>query len=598
MGGTSGGTGFNAHVLTRTLLPLAALAAIATPVLGAVTVVPPPSAAPGAVQPLVPGLSYTVMNRPGPQVLHVLTMRPNALLSLGPTQLSGSLSQRATLTSGMTARLATGATAGSNADYFDLGTGTPSGILSVGPRLWAGPEPSRSALTIANGGALAVGKLTLAGRYQKLDPAGTTPFPKRTFRGVNRPLPSTSSTGVVIYTPDFGRPTPSTPGYEAVVAIDGGVPLSVNAPLQGTVIAQGTGGGTAIGTGQVVIYGKNASGTSIINELTVGSRVELEAGIAGIAPDAWGAVGGGPMIVQGGVAVPSAGEGFTASQLTGRTTRTAVGQTADGRILMVVSEGPQQGKRGYTTAEQGTLMVSLGATDAIGFDSGGSSLMALGRQQVIPWSSERAIADGLIATYLGAQISIPSPQRVSPNADGLADSSSIDAQSPVAGHTLVTIARRGGGGFSSVLLDQTGAPASNQIAIDPATLAMPEGPYVVTTTLTPADGTPATTMNRNLVVDGTLGSLKVSAKTTGKGKAKTNTVKTSFTLSRQAKVTMKIVNSSGKTVAKGASNRKMSGGNRTVTWSGKALPAGSYNVVVTAQSSYGLSGLQDSIRLR
>ncbi len=597
MGGTSGRTGFNAHVLTRTLLPLAALAAITTPALGAVTVVPPPSAAPGAVQPLVPGLSYTLMNRPGPQVLHVLTMRPNALLSLAPTQLSGSLSQRATLTSGMTARLATGATAGINADYFDLGTGTPSGILSVGPRLWAGPEPSRSALTIANGGALAVGKLTLAGRYQKLDPAGTTPFPKRTFRGVNRPLPSTSSTGVVIYTPDFGRPTPSTPGYEAVVAIDGGVPLSVNAPLQGTVIAQGTGGGTAIGAGQMVIYGKNASGTAVANELTVGSRVELEAGIAGIAPDAWGAVGGGPMIVQGGVAVPSAGEGFSASQLTRRTTRTAVGQTADGRILMVVSEGPQQGKVGYTAAEQGALMVSLGATDAIGFDAGGSSLMALGRQQVIPWSSERAIADGLIATYLGAQISIPSPQRVSPNADGLADSSTIDAQSPVAGHTVVAIARRGGG-FSSVLLDQTGDPASNQITIDPATLAMPEGPYVVTTTLTPADGTPATTMNRNLVVDGTLGGLKVSAKTTGKGKAKTNTVKTSFTLSRQAKVTMKIINSSGKTVATGASNRKMAGGKRTVTWNGKALPAGSYNVVLTAQSSYGLSGLQDSIRLK
>jgi hypothetical protein len=42
----------------------------------------------------------------------------------------------------------------------------------------------------------------------------------------------------------------------------------------------------------------------------------------------------------------------------------------------------------------------------------------------------------------------------------------------------------------------------------------------------------------------------------------------------------------------------MSGGKRTVTWNGKALPAGSYNVVLTAQSSYGLSGLQDSIRLK
>ncbi len=597
--------GFHTHVLKRTILPMIALAAASVPALAVVSVVPPPSAAPGKVQAVVPGLTYTVLNRPGPQVLHMLTMRPNALLSLAPSQLSGSLSQRATLSSGMAARLPTGATAGINADYFDLTTGTPSGVLSVGQRLWTSPEPSRSTLTIANGGALSVGKLTLAGRYQKLDPAGATPQPIRTFRAVNRALPSTSSTGVVIYTPELGRPTPSTPGYEAVVALDGGVALSINAPVQGTVVAQATGGGITVAPGQIVIYGKNASGNNVATEMTVGSRVQIEAAIAGIAPDAWGSVGGGPMLVQGGVPIVSPGEGFRASQLTAYTTRTAVGQTADGRILMVVSEGPQQGKKGYTAAEQGEMMVSLGATDAIGFDAGGSSLMALGRQQLIPWTSERPIADGLIASYLGAQISIPNPQRLSPNGDGLADSGTLDVQSPVAGHTVVALTRRGGA-FSTTLLDQIGGPASNQVAIDPATLAMPEGPYVVTSTLTPADGSAPTTMNRNLVVDGTLGTMKAALKYVGKGKAKgkpkgkerRTTMSTSFTLSRIARVTVKIVNRSGATVATAASNKKFSGGRRTVAWSGTALPAGRYSVVVMARSSYGLSGLQDSLRLR
>jgi hypothetical protein len=589
--------GFHTPVLKRTLLPLAALVAATSPALGVVSVVPPPSAAPGQVQPLVPGLTYTLLNRAGPQVLHVLTMRPNALLSLAPAQLSGSLNARATLSAGMTARLATGATAGINADYFDLATGTPSGVLSNG-HLWTSPEPSRSALTIANGGALAVGKLTLAGRYQKIDPTAAAPFPIVGFRSVNRALPSTSTTGVVVYTSDFGRRTPTGGVQEALVSLDGGVPLPVNAPVQGTVIAQGSGGGMTAGPGQVVISGKSTSGNVVTRDLTPGSRVSIEAAIAGIPADAWGSVGGGPMLVQGGVAIPSAGEGFTPSQLTGRTTRTAVGQTADGRILMVVSEGPQQGKKGYTAAEQANLMLSLGAIDAIGFDSGGSSLMALGRDQIVPWTSERPIADGLIATYTGAQISIPDPQRVSPNGDGLADTATLDAQSPVAGHTVVTVARRGGGGFSATLLDQTGGPANNQLTIDPKSLGMPEGPYVVTTTLTPADGTAPTTMNRNLTVDGTLGNMKASLKYSGKGKSRRTAMNTRFNLTRQSKVTVKIVNNAGSAVATAVSNRKYSPGSRTVTWNGKALPAGAYTVVVLAKNSYGTSGLQDSLRLR
>ncbi len=113
-------------------------------------------------------------------------------------------------------------------------------------------------------------------------------------------------------------------------------------------------------------------------------------------------------------------------------------------------------------------------------------------------------------------------------------------------------------------------------------------------------------MNRNLVVDGTLGTMKAALKYVGKGKAKgkpkgkerRTTMSTSFVLSRIARVTVKIVNRSGATVATAASNKKFSAGSRTVAWSGAALPAGRYSVVVMARSAYGLSGLQDSLRLR
>jgi exopolysaccharide biosynthesis protein len=57
--------------------------------------------------------------------------------------------------------------------------------------------------------------------------------------------------------------------------------------------------------------------------------------------------------------------------------RTNVGVTADGRVLMVVVDGRRPGYSvGVTLPEIGRLMVSLGATDAINLDGGGSSVMA------------------------------------------------------------------------------------------------------------------------------------------------------------------------------------------------------------------------------
>ncbi len=595
---TGTASGLNGRVsIRRALIPAVVMAAGAAPALGAVTPVPTSGAAAGQATSIVPGIAYQVIRRSGPQVLHVVTFRANALTRLAPAMASGSLTRRATLTDGMTARLAQGATAGINADYFELATGTPSGILAVDTHLLAGPEPTRSALTLGPGGAFGVSHLALAGRYQRLDDTAPTPFPIHTFRSVNRPLAATAATGVVAYTPDRGAPTPTGPVHEVVVAVDGGAGLTVNGTVQGTVIAQSPGGGTAIAVGQVVLSGRNGSGTLLAGEMPNGSRVEIETALPGIAADVWGAVGGGPMIVQGGVPVASAAEGFTPSQMSSRTTRTAAGQTADGAILMVVSEGPQQGARGYTVAEQGEMMASLGAIEAIGFDSGGSSLMAIGPHQLIPGSGERAIADMLVAYYAGAQLSIPPDNRVTPNGDGIADQVTLGAQSPVAGHTVVTVARRGGG-FAETVIDRTGDPAYTPVTIDPAGLGMKEGPYSVTVALTPSDGAAATSQKRILVVDGTLGALRVASR----GAKMKRRVTASFTLSRGARVTARVTAATGRVVAILASGRRMPKGRRTLTWNGKAgkalAPGGLYTVTVLATGPYGTSGLRDTVRVR
>ena len=67
------------------------------------------------------------------------------------------------------------------------------------------------------------------------------------------------------------------------------------------------------------------------------------------------------LLVQDGAAVHSAGEGFTYGQVAVRSARTAVGQTADGQTLLVVTEGPREGRRGQTVNQQADQLAALGA---------------------------------------------------------------------------------------------------------------------------------------------------------------------------------------------------------------------------------------------
>lgn len=559
--------------------------------------VPTSGAGAGQLTRIVPGITYQVMNRPGPQRLHVVSFTYNVLTRMAPAQASGSLTRRATLADGMASRLAQGATAGINGDYFSLGSGTPSGVLAVGPELLASPEPTRSSLALGAGGALSVANLALKATYRRVDTTTGTKGPRRLVRAVNRPLASTSTSGVTVYTPAYGGPTPTEPGYEVVVALDGGVVFPVTGTVSGTVIAQRGGGGTPVAAGQVVVSGKNLSGVTLFNDFLPGTRMEIETSLPGVAPDAWGAIGGGPMLVQGGRSITTSGESFTSSQRSSRNTRSAVGQKADGTVLMVVAEGPQQGARGYTMSEQAQMMASLGAVTAMGLDSGGSAMMAVGPNQVVPNTGTRPIADMLVAYYAGAQLSIPADNRVSPNGDGVADSITLGAQSPVAGTTTITIARRGGG-YSSTPVNRTGDPAYTPVTIDPKALGMREGPYTVTANLTPADGSAPTSQQRILVVDGTLGSLRVSSR----GANRRRTVTASFTLSRGARVTARVTSSTGRVVATLANGRRMAEGRRSLTWNGmegsRPAPPGQYTVTVLATGPYGRSGLRDTVSLR
>ncbi len=136
------------------------------------------------------------------------------------------------------------------------------------------------------------------------------------------------------------------------------------------------------------------------------------------------AVGGGPVLVRAGGPVFRAQEAFTSSQLSPRAPRTAVGQLADGRILMVVTDGRRPGYSvGMTNFELAQTLVRLGAVTASALDGGGSSSLAFDGKLLSRPSDrggERAVSTSLQLAYYG--VYAPSPDAViSPNGDGVAE---------------------------------------------------------------------------------------------------------------------------------------------------------------------------------
>ena len=118
-------------------------------------------------------------------------------------------------------------------------------------------------------------------------------------------------------------------------------------------------------------------------------------------------------------------EGFTTDQLAYRHPRTGVGQTADGRILLVAVDGRQPGySTGLTNFELALTMMRLGCVTASALDAGGSTTMAFDGKLLNRPSDpggERAVAEALTLFYYGVYAPALPARVLSPNADGVDD---------------------------------------------------------------------------------------------------------------------------------------------------------------------------------
>lgn len=325
-----------------------------------------------------------------------------------------------------------GAIAAVNGDFFPF-TGDPLGVGITNGRLYSEPYgPGRDAVGVsADGKTLLFDILSYLGDLQAADGA------RYAIAGVDRMVSGTDLSDLVVFTPDYGPSSGGRMGGTEVVLGNVNLPLRINQLMKGTVrqVIQNASVATPIPEDGVVLSAPpgGPAAAYLDGHYHVGDEVEFLCAVApkpdiddavklALAPAQSGglpsragedlnrrvvdwsavsqAIGGGPhLVVNGQVSVDSEQEGFDESFTNDPNPRTAIGQMADGRIILVTVDGRQKLSRGVSLLELAQIMRKLGAVNAMNLDGGGSTTMAADGL-VVNWPSgtgdERPVADMLL----------------------------------------------------------------------------------------------------------------------------------------------------------------------------------------------------------
>jgi hypothetical protein len=362
----------------------------------------PPVLAPPAPFPLVlaqwssgedvaPGIrraDYRLTTNAGPLVVHVVAIDTHdPAVRLGAVVARDRMISNGETVSSMAAR--TGAVAGINADYFDIGnTNQPLNVVVRDGALLRTPS-KRAAIDVATGGAVGIGYVTFAGSVSY----GTAQIP---LTGVNEWPPQG---GATLLTPAYGVPAPAANVVTAALT-----PIDSLPGLPGTYRVTAVGAAPP-GPVSGLLLGFGPAAAALAPPPSAGDTLVLAYDTTPAASSLLTAVGGGPLLVANGVAV----EDPYSPAPEERDVRFPVAGAAlepDGTLLLIVVDGRKAAVSiGLARPEFGALMRGFGASDGLAFDSGGSATLVTrelgdtGTTVVNDPSDgrERPVADALLA---------------------------------------------------------------------------------------------------------------------------------------------------------------------------------------------------------
>lgn len=235
-----------------------------------------------------------------------------------------------------------------NGGFFKPQTGVPLGTLMIDQKIYTGPIYDRVALGIFKDG-YDVGRVQLDGKI-----IGNNQEIK--IDNINQPRMLSSY--ILAYTRDWGKYAPASPQY--------GVQLQI----VGNKITAASANPLSIPENGYVLVGPKSK----LGKLFGADYVDVEIKTNPKWENVQHIISGGPYLLKDNQIFID----MTAQKLQsigGRNPRTAIGYTEDNDLILVTVDGREGSSVGLTLVELAKFMKSLGCTNAINLDGGGSTVM-------------------------------------------------------------------------------------------------------------------------------------------------------------------------------------------------------------------------------
>lgn len=242
-----------------------------------------------------------------------------------------------------------------NGGFFKPQTGVPLGTLMIDKKIYTGPIYDRVALGIFKDG-YDVGRIQLDGKI-----IGNNQEIK--IDNINQPRMLSSY--ILAYTRDWGKYAPVSPQY--------GVQLQI----VGNKITAASANPLSIPENGYVLVGPKSK----LGKLFGADYVDVEIKTNPKWENVQHIISGGPYLLRDNQIFID----MTAQKLQsigGRNPRTAIGYTEDNNLVLVAVDGREGSSVGLTLVELAKLMKTLGCTNAINLDGGGSTVMYIKGQIV------------------------------------------------------------------------------------------------------------------------------------------------------------------------------------------------------------------------
>ncbi len=278
-----------------------------------------------------------------------------------------------------------------NGDFFSMQTGVPMGVVMRDGRVVSNGENVNALVIAANSAYIAQPQitLTLTNGVDALPISYLNKYP--------------TEYGAYLLTSDYGETTTTRSNYTEVVLDcygDSAILPNSNKPLRVVDIRRGVKSGE-IPVGCMVLTYVADSPFDVANPMLASLEVGDELTLSTVTSDdiAQGvslAVGGGDLLLKNGVFDASVVDEAHEKQ---KNPRTAVGVTADGRVIFYACDGRSpKTSDGLTLEGLAQAMLELGCVDAMNLDGGGSTTVVVGGATVNSPSDgkQRAISDAVL----------------------------------------------------------------------------------------------------------------------------------------------------------------------------------------------------------